>query len=305
MRVIFMGTPEFARKSLEGLIHSGFEICAVFTKPDSACGRGMKTSFSSVKECAIENNLPVFQPETLKDPSIQQMILDLSADIIAVVAYGLFLPDKVIRSAKYGAVNLHGSLLPKYRGAAPVQWSVLNGDRVTGVSTFYLTSEMDAGDIIYKRETEIGEMETSGELFERLALIGAELLSETLRDIESGTAPRTPQDNSSATYVTRLSKELCPIDWTRSPREIVKWISGLQPWPVATMDLEGKAVKVFRAAYSQGRSNAKPGTITAAGKEGIEVACGNGECLWITELQYPGKKRMSAADFLRGHPLTL
>ena len=301
MRVIFMGTPEFAGKSLEQLVEDGFDICAVFTKPDRARGRGMETSFSPVKSIAIRHDLPIYQPETLKDPDVQQQIRELSADIIAVVAYGLFLPETVIQSTKYGAVNLHGSLLPHYRGAAPVQWAVLNGDRKTGVSTFYLTSEMDAGDVIYQKETEIGEMETSGQLLERLAVIGAELLAETLRDIDNGSAPRMPQNSSEASYVTRLGKELSPINWSRSPREIVKWICGLQPWPTATMELDGKPVKVYQAEYSSRKTDAVPGTILSAGKNGIEVACGNGECLYITEIQYPGKRRMPAADFLRGH----
>ncbi len=305
MRVIFMGTPEFARKSLEELMRSDFEICAVFTKPDKARGRGLEPGYSEVKRFALDNGLPVFQPETLRDSAVQEQIRSYAADVIAVVAYGLFLPTEVIQAAKHGAVNLHGSLLPKYRGAAPVQWAVLNGDRITGVSTFYITSDMDAGDIIYTRETEIGETETSGELLERLGDMGAKLLADTLKDIDSGSAPRIAQDHSSASYVCRLSKELSPIDWNRSAREIVKWICGLQPWPVATMTLSGKAVKVFKAEYSQNRTDAEPGTILSAGVEGIEVACRNGECLFITEIQFPGKRRMTAAEFLRGyrHPL--
>ena len=305
MRVIFMGTPDFAEVSLKQLIRDGFEICAVYTQPDKARGRGMQTSFSPVKECAIEYGIPVFQPVTFREPEVIKQLKTLNADIIAVVAYGKILPDDVLKAAKYGAVNLHGSLLPKYRGAAPIQWAVLNGDTRTGVCTFHLAADMDAGDLIYEAETEIGETETSGELYDRLKILGAELLSRTLTDIDRGQAPRRPQNHEEATYVTRLSKELSPIDWNRSPREIRKWIYGLQPWPVATMKLGGQTVKVFSAEYSNNHTDAAPGTLVSADSTGIGVACRDGEILLITELQVPGKKRMSAADYLCGHRLSL
>ena len=305
MRVIFMGTPDFAEASLEKLIRDGFEICAVYTQPDKARGRGMQTSFSPVKECAVQNGIPVLQPTSFRDPDVIEQLRGFKADIIAVVAYGKILPDDVLNAAKYGAVNLHGSLLPKYRGAAPIQWAVLNGDTKTGVCTFHLVADMDAGDLIYETETEIGETETSGELYDRLKVLGAELLSRTLTDIGRGQAPRRSQNHEEATYVTRLSKELSPIDWNRSPREIRKWIFGLQPWPVATMKLSGQTVKVFHAEYSPLHTDADPGTIVSADNSGIGVACKDGEMLLITELQAPGKKRMSAADYLRGHRLSL
>ena len=305
MKVIFMGTPDFAEASLERLIADGFEVCAVYTQPDKARGRGMQTSFSPVKDCAIRHGIPVFQPDTFRDPEVIRELRAFSADIIAVVAYGKLLPDDVLNAASKGAVNLHGSLLPKYRGAAPIQWAVLNGDTVTGVSTFHLVREMDAGDIIYEAELEIGETETSGELYDRLKVLGAELLSKTLRDIDLGIAPRRPQNHQEATYVTRLGKELSPIDWNHSPREIRKWIYGLQPWPVATMELEGQTVKVFSAEYSDGHTESAPGTILSATDRGIEIACADGASLLITELQLPGKKRMKTADFLRGHRLKL
>ena len=262
MRVIFMGTPDFAEASLERLIADGFEICAVFTQPDKARGRGMQTSFSPVKECAVKNNIPVFQPMTLRDAALLEEIRSFKADVIAVVAYGKLLPDDLLTAARFGAVNLHGSLLPKYRGAAPIQWAVLNGDTKTGVCTFFLVSEMDAGDIIYQEETEIGEMETSGDLYNRLKIQGAGLLSRTLSDIEAGIAPRRPQDHSQASYVTRLGKELCPIDWNKSPREIVKWICGLQPWPVATAEIHGETFRIFSAEYTGNTTASLPGTIT-------------------------------------------
>lgn len=305
MRIVFMGTPDFAAASLKKLIDEDFEVVGVFSQPDKPRGRGMETSFSPVKALALENGLPVFQPVKMRDGTALRQIEELRPDILVVVAYGRILPDEILAVPKYGAVNVHGSLLPKYRGAAPIQWAVLNGDKITGVSTMYLASEMDTGDIIYTAETGIGEFETSGELFDRLMVMGAELLVKTLRDIEAGTAPRTPQDHSRASYVSQLDKSLCPINWDRTPREIVKQIYGLQPWPVATMELDGTVYKVFAAEYTRNRTDKQPGRIVSAGNAGIEVACKGGETLMITELQAPGKKRMRAADFLRGHKIKL
>lgn len=305
MRVVFMGTPDFASASLQKLIEEGFEIAGVFTQPDKPKGRGMEMSFSPVKELALQHGLPVYQPEKMRDGTALAILEELRPDILAVVAYGRILPDEMLALPKYGAVNVHGSLLPKYRGAAPIQWAVLNGDRVTGVSTMYLAHDMDTGDVIYTEETEIGEFETSGELFDRLKDMGAALLVKTLRDIEAGIAPRTPQNHAEASYVKMLDKSICPIDWNKSPREIVKHIYGLQPWPVATMKLEGKSYRIFAAAYTGRKSTKAPGSLIAAGEEGLEFVCGNGETLLVTELQAPGKKRMPVSDFLRGHKVAL
>lgn len=303
MRIVFMGTPDFAEASLKKLIDEKFDVVGVFTQPDKPKGRGMELSFSPVKELALASGLPVYQPVKMRDGTAYEEIKALSPDILVVVAYGRILPDEILALPKYGAVNVHGSLLPKYRGAAPIQWAVLNGDKVTGVSTMYLASEMDTGDVIYTAETEIGEFETSGELFDRLMVMGAQLLAKTLRDIEKGIAPRIPQDHSKASYVSQLDKSLSPIDWNKSPRSVVKWIYGLQPWPVATMEMEGKTYRVFAAEYTDNKTHKAPGQIVAAGGKGIEVACGDGETVLITQLQAPGKKRMAAADFLRGHPI--
>ena len=303
MRIVFMGTPDFAAASLKKLIDDNFEIAAVFTQPDKPKGRGMEMAFSAVKELALQHDLPVYQPEKLRDEASLELIKSLNPDILVVVAYGKILPDSILAVPKYGAINVHGSLLPAYRGSAPIQWAVLNGDKITGVTTMYLASEMDTGDIIYTSETEIGEYETSGELFDRLMEMGAELLVKTLNDIDNGVAPRTAQDHSKASYVKMLDKSYCPIDWNRSPRQVLKWIYGLQPWPVATMDIEGKCYRIFAAEYTNNKTSATPGSIVSAGNSGIEVACAGGETLMITELQAPGKKRMKAADFLRGHSI--
>ena len=303
MRIVFMGTPDFASASLKKLIDEKFDVVGVFTQPDKPKGRGMELCASPVKELALENGLPVFQPVKMRDGTALAQIKALEPDILVVVAYGRILPDDILAVPKYGAINVHGSLLPKYRGAAPIQWAVLNGDKVTGVTTMYLASEMDTGDIIYTAETEIGEYETSGELFDRLKDMGAELLVKTLRDIDVGTAPRTPQDHSKASYVTMLDKSICPIDWNKTPREVLKHIYGLQPWPVASMELEGKTVRVFAAKYTDGKTEKTPGAVVSTDKGGLEIACAGGETLLITELQAPGKKRMGAEDYLRGHQI--
>lgn len=303
MRIVFMGTPDFASASLKKLIDERFDVVGVFTQPDKPKGRGMELCASPVKELALENGLPVFQPVKMRDGTALAQIKALEPDILVVVAYGRILPDDILAVPKYGAVNVHGSLLPKYRGAAPIQWAVLNGDKITGVTTMYLASEMDTGDIIYTAETEIGEYETSGELFDRLKDMGAELLVKTLRDIDAGIAPRTPQDHSKASYVTMLDKSICPIDWNKTPREVLKHIYGLQPWPVATMELEGKTVRVFAAKYTDGKTEKVPGAVVSTDKGGLEIACADGETLLITELQAPGKKRMGAEDYLRGHQI--
>ena len=303
MRIVFMGTPDFAAAPLQQLLDDGFDVVGVFTQPDKPKGRGMELSASPVKELALAHGLPVFQPEKMRDGTALEALKGLQPDILAVVAYGRILPPDLLELPKYGAVNVHGSLLPKYRGAAPIQWSVLNGDKLTGVTTMYLANEMDTGDVIYTEETAIGEFETSGELYDRLKIMGAKLLSRTLRDIEKGVAPRRAQEHEKASYVKMLDKSLCPLDFTRPARMVVKQIYGLQPWPVATMTVGGETFRVFAAAYGEKNGAAAAGTILRADDRGIEIACGDGKSVLITELQAPGKKRMKAADFLRGHPI--
>ena len=303
MRIVFMGTPDFAEESLRALLEAGEDVAAVFTQPDKPRGRGMRESFSPVKTLAVERGIPVYQPVTFKDGAATELLRTLAPELLVVVAYGRILQQAFLDVAKYGSINVHGSLLPKYRGAAPIQWAVLNGDKTTGVSVQYMAAAMDAGDVIAARETEIGEFETAGELFDRLKTLGAELLAETVRKIASGSVIRVPQNEADATYTKMLDKNMSPIDWNKSPREIVKHICGLNPWPVATTELGGVSFRVFGAEYTDTRTTLAPGKIISAGKAGIEVACGGGRSLRITEVQAAGKKRMSAAAFLLGHPM--
>jgi len=303
MRVLFMGTPDFASECLKSLYASRHEVIAVFSQPDKPKGRSMKLQPTPVKALALERGTPVYQPEKLRDGTAADLIRSLQPDVLAVVAYGRILPKEILDIPPMGCINIHGSLLPAYRGSAPIQWAVLNGDKETGVTSMYMAEEMDAGDIIYMTRTEIGSDETSGELFDRLAVMGGELLVKTLDDIESGIAPRTPQNHSRATFAPMISKAMCPIDWNKTPDRIINQILGLQPWPTATAEIAGTVFKVFSARPGTA-SDKVPGTVLSAGNDGIEVAACGGSII-ITELQAPGGKRMRAGDYLRGHPICL
>ena len=303
MRVVFMGTPDFAAESLRAVLDAGHEVSGVFTQPDRPKGRGMKLAPCETKQLALERGLTVYQPDSVRTEEALELMRSLAPDVLCVVAYGKILPDAMLAIPRLGAVNVHGSLLPKYRGAAPIQWSVLNGDEYAGVTTMYLAHDMDAGDIIYREATPVGEYETAGELFDRLAAMGARLLVKTLAAMEAGSAPREAQNHAEATYVGQLDKSICPIDWEAGPREIVKHICGLNPWPVATMELNGETLKVYAARYTDTVTGKAPGSVVSAGKAGLEIACGGGKSVMITELQAPGKKRMSAHDWLVGHPV--
>ena len=303
MRVVFMGTPDFAAESLRAVLDAGHEVSGVFTQPDRPKGRGMKLTPCETKQLALERGLTVYQPDSVRTEEALELMRSLAPDVLCVVAYGKILPDAMLAIPRLGAVNVHGSLLPKYRGAAPIQWSVLNGDEYAGVTTMYLAHDMDAGDIIYREATPVGEYETAGELFDRLAAMGARLLVKTLAAMEAGSAPREEQNHAEATYVGQLDKSICPIDWEAGPREIVKHVCGLNPWPVATMELNGETLKVYAARYTDTVTGKAPGSVVSAGKAGLEIACGGGKSVMITELQAPGKKRMSAHDWLVGHPV--
>ncbi len=301
MRVVFMGTPDIAATCLKKIIADGFEVVGVYTQPDRPKGRGMKMQFSPVKEVAIQNNLPVFQPENFREEETVEALRALKPDICAVVAYGRILPQKVLDVPTYGCINIHASNLPKYRGSAPYQWAVLNGEKETGVTAMYLVREMDAGDIIEISKTPIGENETAGELLDRLAVLGADLLSKTLsRFRKEGKVPAVPQDGSKATFAPMLEKTMCPIDWTLSAQQVHDHVRGLHPWPVATMELQGKTFKVHETRITEGSGT--PGQILGLTKKGLKIACGEG-AVEITSLQAEGGKRMAAPDYFRGHPL--
>ncbi|MBQ3073559.1 MAG: methionyl-tRNA formyltransferase [Ruminococcus sp.] len=299
MNIVFMGTPDFAVESLKALSDSGHNISAVFTKQDMPRGRKMIMTPPEVKVLALERGLPVYQPATLRDTDIQNTLKELAPDVIVVVAYGKLLPKEVLDIPKYGCINVHGSILPKYRGAAPIQWTVINGDEYGGVTTMYMGEGLDTGDIIEVYKTKVEENETSGELFDRLAKEGAKLLLHTLELIENGTAPRIPQNEEEATYASMLSKEMCIIDWTKPASEVHNLVRGLNPWPIALTTLEGKRVKIIETRISSLRG--KEGEIVAL--EPLTVACGEGS-VEIPTLQIEGKRAMDSKSFLLGHRLS-
>ncbi|MGM9629797.1 methionyl-tRNA formyltransferase [Butyricicoccus sp.] len=303
MRIVYMGTPDFAVASLERLIADGHDIAAVFTQPDKPQGRKMKLTPPPVKQLAMQHDIPVYQPDTFKNESQLALLQELDPEVIVVVAYGKLLPGYVLDLPEYGCINVHGSLLPKYRGAAPVQWMVLNGEKTAGVTTMYMDRGLDTGDILLMRETEVGENETAGELFDRLAAMGADLISETLARLPEGIA-RTPQDESASTYVSVLDKSMAVVDWTKSAQEVHNLIRGLDPWPVALTTREGGRLKLFQSRLTGRTADAAPGTVVEADpKSGLFVACGDGGVLQILEVQMVGKKRMPAGDYLRGHAM--
>ncbi len=305
MRIVFMGTPDIAATCLKELISQKFEIIGVYTKPDMPKNRGMKLEMSDVKKVAVEAGLPVFQPVTFKDDAVVEELKGLNPDAIAVVAYGKILPQRVLDIPRYGCVNIHASILPALRGSGPVQWAILNGMEETGITAMYMAAGMDTGDIIEIRRTPIDPYENAQSLLDRLAEMGGGLLCDTLRAMEAGTAARTPQKEAEATYAPMLTKALCPIDWTKSSREIIDHVRGLDPWPVATTELQGKRFKIYAVRPTEKTTQAKPGTLLALTKQGLEVAAGDGKVLVITVLQAEGGKRMAAPDYFRGHPLTL
>ena len=301
MRVVFMGTPDIAATCLKKILSDGFEVVGVYTQPDRPKGRGMKLVPSPVKEVALAAGIPVFQPETFREEETVEALRELKPDVCAVVAYGRILPQKVLDVPKYGCINIHASVLPKYRGSAPYQWAVLDGLTETGVTAMYLCREMDAGDIIDVSKTPIGENETAGELLDRLAVLGADLLSKTLRRFASeGKVPAVPQNPDEVSYAPMLDKTMCPIDWNKTARQVHNHVRGLHPWPVATMVLQGKTFKVHAAHVVSGSGT--PGQILGLTKTGLVIACGEG-AVEITSLQAEGGKRMAAPDYFRGHPL--
>jgi methionyl-tRNA formyltransferase len=295
-----MGTPDIAAPCLKKILKDGVEVIAVYTQPDRPKGRGMKMVFSPVKEVALEAGIPVHQPEHFRDEETVRILRELQPDAIAVVAYGRILPQKVLDIPKLGCVNIHASILPQYRGSAPYQWAVLDGCKETGVTAQYMVREMDAGDVIDVAKTPIDENETAGQLLDRLAVLGADLLSKTLSKMESGETTRTPQDPECISVAPMLDKTMCPIDWTKTAQQVHNHVRGLHPWPVATAELAGTKFKIHSTVMVDG--SGKPGTILGLTKTGLQVACGEG-AVEIRELQADGGKRMAAPDYFRGHPL--
>lgn len=299
MKCIFMGTPDFAAVCLNKLAESRHDVLAVFSQPDKPVGRKQQILPTAVKQCALQHGLPVYQPGTLKDSDVLAQINQLQADIIIVVAYGKILPPAILKAAKYGCINVHASLLPKYRGAAPIQWAVLNGDSTTGISIMQMDEGLDTGDVLYVQEAEIGANETSAQLFDRLALIGADALLKTLDLIEDGHAIAQKQPAGDGFYARRITKDMADIDWTKPAQQIHNQIRGLQTWPCAQTTLRGKVLKLHSSRLTT-FSGGTPGQVTQQQKH-LYVTCGDGQWLEILELQPAGKKKMDANSYLSGY----
>ncbi len=299
MRILFMGTPDFAAESLKAMINAKLNIVGVISQPDKPKGRGHKLVPTDVKVVAQEAGIAIFQPTKLKDNALMPLLDELKPDLIVVTAYGRILPEYIINYPKYGCINVHASLLPKLRGAAPIQWSIINGDTLTGVTTMKMDAGLDTGDILLVRETQIGEYETAEELFDRLAKIGGELLIETIEKIDSITP--IPQNHSEHTYAPMISKETGKIDWTKSAREISKLICGLNSWPLSYTTYKGSILKIAQAKVCEGSGT--PGMILGLEKnKGLKVACGDG-ALYIEIAQFEGSRKMNVEDYARGHEI--
>ena len=295
-----MGTPDISATCLKKILADGFEVVGVYTQPDRPKGRGMKMVASPVKEVALAHDLPVFQPENFREEETVEQLRALQPDVCAVVAYGRILPQKVLDVPTLACINLHASVLPQYRGSAPYQWAVLDGLTETGVSAQFMSRGVDEGDVIDVAKTPIGENETAGELLDRLAVLGADLLSSTLTKFANGTVTATPQNGAEATFAPMLDKAMCPIDWTKTARQVHNQVRGLHPWPVATMELKGQKFKVHATRIVEG--SGQPGEILGLTKTGLRIACGEG-AVEVISLQAEGGKRMAAPDYFRGHPL--
>lgn len=299
MRVIFMGTPDFAVGTLEAVLEAGHEVALVVTQPDKPKGRGKTMQYSPVKECALRHGVEVFQPDRIRREEHVRHLREYGPEIIVVAAFGQILPEDILNMPKYGCLNVHASLLPKYRGASPIQWTVINGDTVTGVTTMRMDAGVDTGDIIAKREVAVAEDETGGSLFDKLAKEGAALCVETMGMLENGTACFTPQDDAQSTHTAMITKELGDIDWNRPAEEIERLIRGLNPWPSAYTYLDGRTFKIWKSRVLPGHENVLAGTVLRADKNGICVQTGAGQLL-LLEVQLEGKKRMDAAAFCNG-----
>lgn len=301
--IVFLGTPDFAVPSLKALVENGYNVKAVFTQPDRPKGRGNKVQFSPVKEYALSQNIPVYQPDKIKKEENVRILKDLKPDLMITAAFGQILSKENLESAPLGCINVHGSLLPKYRGSSPIQWAVINGEEKTGITTMYTDIGVDCGDIIMTKELSIGENETAGELFDRLAVLGAETLLETVKLVEKGEIIRTPQDHSQATHYPMLDKSMGLIDFSKNAKDIKNLVRGLNPWPVAWTKCQEDIIKVYAVSILDEKSNAPAGTIICAdSKNGLKVKCGDG-VVSIDVLQLSGKKAMDAKTFFVGNKL--
>lgn len=300
MKIIFMGTPDFSVPTLNTLIHSKHEVLAVVSQPDRPKGRGNKISFTPVKQLALENNIKIYQPLKIKEEGFINTLKEMNPDVIVVIAFGQILPKTILEIPKFGCINIHASLLPKYRGAAPIQWAVINGEKTTGLTTMFMDTGLDTGDMLLKEIIEINDEETGGSLHDRLSQMGGELILKTLDALEDGNIIRTPQDNTIATYAPMLDKTLGYIDWNKSAKEIERLIRGLNPWPSAYTYYNDKILKIWDAeVITDSKKIFSPGTICDIIKEGFIVKCGENSLL-INELQLQGKNRMDTPSFLRG-----
>jgi len=299
MNIIFSGTPEFAVPALEALLNSKHKVIAVYTQPDRPQGRGLKVTPSPIKQLAITYELPIYQPETLRDPQIIQQLHDLHPDLFIDVAYGLFIPEEILNLPRYGCINIHPSLLPRWRGASPVQAAILAGDKITGVSIIKINQEFDAGNILKQQEIPIENHDTAATLLQYLAKIGAELLLEVLTEIENGQVKEIAQNNAFNTYATKIKKEDAKIAWNISAQGIERMIRAYNPWPIAYTTLSGETIRIWEAKILP-HENATPGTIVNIDKNGIDIATKNG-ILRVIKLQLPGKKVLTAAEVLNSH----
>ncbi len=303
MKIVYMGTPDFAVAPLNALIDNNYDVVGVFTQPDKPVGRKAILTPPPVKVVALEHNIPVYQPNSLKNGEGIAILDELQPDLCVVVAYGKILPKDFLDYPKYGCINIHGSILPEYRGAAPIQWSVLDGKEFAGVTSMQMDVGLDTGDMLITEKVKIGENETSGELYDRLTVLGADVLIKTLKAVEYGNLAPVKQDDSKSCYASMLDKTMSPVDFTKSAWEVHNKIRGLDPWPVAQTVLEGKNLKLFKSSVRENLGSGAVGEAVAL-KDGLAVFCGDGKAVLIKEVQYEGKKRMNAADFLRGHPIS-
>lgn len=301
MRVLFMGTPDFAVPCLERLIKDGHDVCGVVSQKDMPKGRGHKVVPTPVKECAIKNNIEVFQPDTLKDGAFLEELEKLNPDVIIVVAYGRILPEYILKFPKYGCINIHASLLPKYRGAGPIQWCLINGENVTGVTSMYMEKGLDTGDMLLKEETEIKENENCAELYERLRNMGADVLSKTLVLAEKGELSPEKQNEDESCYAPMITKETGKIDWNMPADSIINLIRGTYVWPVAHTLYKGENLKIYSAKIGNENTSDLPGSIVNIDKKNMEVKCGDNKTIFLKEVQFFGSSKMSIESYLNGH----